>query len=207
MRSGEGDKWGQLGRQRRPDAPHALELVQGSKRAVGAAVVNNPGGECGANSGQAVELVCGSLVEVHGCARACVRRSAGRRRLADIGPGLCARGRRAPRTPPRSHRGVDCRDLGGERLAVPRRHGRGAKRAATAHPEPERGHRRHEEQGAALGGSRHAPRCRPCPAPAPPPLRAHHRKSRKTVIATSPTICIVDCASLSAVSSGVWCQA
>jgi hypothetical protein len=208
-RSREGDKWRQLGGQRRPDAAHALEFVQRSKRPVGLAVRHDAGGQRRPDPRQAIEFLGGGQVEIHGCAQRAAGRGGRRGCHGWIGCGrLRTRARGClcgctPRPTPRCDGRIDGSDLGREGRPISGGHRRRRQRAAAAHTEPERGHRRHEEQGAALGGSRHAPRCRPRAAPTPPFLRARHRRSRSTVMATSPTICSVASASLSAVSSGV----
>ncbi len=190
----EGDMGGQFGGQGRPDPTHALELVQRTEMAVGLAVGDDPGSQRRSDAGQSVQLLGAGPVDVHGPEGLGRRRGSGSR---------AARGR----PPTRRHGRVHGRDLCRQRLAGVGRDLHAGKRATAAHPESERSDGRHKEQGAALGGSRHAAGCRIPPAAAASPLRVRHRKSRSTVIATSPTICRVACDSLSAVSSGVWCQA
>lgn len=74
MGSGEGDKWGQLGRERRTDPAYALEFVEGPEWAVGLAVGDDPGGQGWPDSGQAVQFLGAGLVEVYGFDGRCGRR-------------------------------------------------------------------------------------------------------------------------------------
>lgn len=222
--SGERDIGCQTRRQRRSDALYALQGLQAAERAGAIPIGHDAPRQRGPDAGQDIQLLEASPVDIYGPAGFCGRAAGALRRARRDPAGRTGFSRLpspARRPPPAGGDGrVHGRQLRRQRGARVLRDGRRRQGAAAAHTDAECRDRRHEQQGATLRGSGHAPRVRQAPSrgsikslrtPAKcgsasrRPARTY-RNSRSTVIATSPTACSVSCEILSSVSCGVWCH-